>query len=50
MMPAMTTPIVTEVPLVLQPTLPSTFMYVAVREGDPRPGAVSAQPVRRIVD
>ena len=43
----MTTPIVTEVPLVLQPILPSTFIFAAVREGDPRP---SQSPARRIVD
>jgi hypothetical protein len=44
----MITPSVTELPPALQPVLPSTFIYVAVREGDPRPSAQSA--VRRIVD
>jgi len=43
----MTTPIVTEVPLVLQPILPSTFIFTAVCEGDARP---SQSPLRRIVD
>ena len=43
----MTTPIVTEVPLELQPILPSTFIFAVVRDGDPRP---SQPPARRIVD
>ena len=46
----MTTPTVNEIPLVLQPVLPSTFTYVAVREGDPRPVSGGRPPVRRIVD
>jgi hypothetical protein len=40
----MITPVVTELPPVLQPVVPSTFIFVAVREGEPRPS------VRRIVD
>jgi hypothetical protein len=47
---AMTTPTVNEIPLALQPVLPSTFTYVAVREGDPRPVSGAQPPVRRIVD
>lgn len=43
-------PIVTEQQLALQPVLPNTFVYTAVREGDPRPGAVAPSPVRRIFD
>ncbi len=48
-MPDMLTPTVTEQRLVFQPVLPNTFVYAAVREDDPRPGAVSQTPVRRIV-
>jgi hypothetical protein len=42
----MTSPIVTEKPLVLQSICQDTFTHAAVREGDVRP--VMAQPVRRI--
>jgi hypothetical protein len=49
-MVGMLTPIVTERELVLQPVLPNTFVYLAVREGDPRPGAASQPPVRRVID
>ncbi len=44
---SMTSPTVTEKPLVLQPICQDTFTHAAVREGDVRP--VMAQPVRRIV-
>jgi hypothetical protein len=46
----MITPIVTELPVVLEPVLPSTFVFRAVREGDPRPGAATQPLVRRGVD
>jgi hypothetical protein len=49
-MPGMTTPTVTELQIVLQPVLPSTFVYPAVREGDPRPGTATLSVARRIVD
>jgi hypothetical protein len=43
---AMTTPTVTERPKPLEPVTPPTFVFLAVREGTPRPSASS----RRIVD
>jgi hypothetical protein len=47
----MTFPTVTEVPPVLAPVTPNTFVFAIVREGAARPGASSAQPsTRRIVD
>jgi hypothetical protein len=45
----MTFPTVTEVPPVLAPVTPNTFVFAIVRESDARPA--TAQPVvRRIVD
>ena len=46
----MTVPTVTEVPPVLAPVTPPTFVFAIVRDGDPRPGATSQPATRRIVD
>ncbi len=48
MMLAMTFPTVTEVPPVLAPVTPPTFVFAVVREGAPRTSATP--PSRRIVD
>ena len=48
MMLAMTFPTVTEVPPVLSPVTPPTFVFAAVCEGAPRPSATPYP--RRIVD
>jgi hypothetical protein len=37
-MRGMTTPTVTELPPVLQPVTPPTFVFAAIRDGAPRPG------------
>jgi hypothetical protein len=46
----MTFPTVTEVPPVLAPVTPNTFVFAIVREGDPRPATMAQPPARRIVD
>jgi hypothetical protein len=43
---AMTTPTVTELPKPLEPVTPPTFVFLAVRDDQPRPST----PSRRIVD
>jgi hypothetical protein len=45
----MTSPIVTEMPLVLQPISQDTFTHAAVREGDVRPVVAPQHPGRRSV-
>jgi hypothetical protein len=44
----MTSPIVTEMPLVLQPISQDTFTHAAVREGDERPVVAPPPSARRI--
>ena len=46
----MTIPTVTELPQALQPVTPPTFVFMAVRDGAPRPATPSVAANRRIVD
>jgi hypothetical protein len=46
----MTIPTVTELPQAVQPVTPPTFVFMAVRDGAPRPATPSVAANRRIVD